>query len=207
MSTHSMLPNVLRMERCPHCGIAKPLLRILWTHIPEGVSGLGPDNCAWATYECSACRHVVLAFRHVKLPPMAGTGAQDWYPSSAKLAEEIPERAREYLRQAQESLSQPAGSLMLCASAVDAMLKAKELKEGNLKVRINKAADDHLITKDMAKWAHQIRLDANDQRHSDEDAALPTAEEAQRSLTFALALAEFLFVLPARVTRGIEETK
>ena len=33
------------------------------------------------------------------------------------------------------------------------------------------------------------------------------AENAKRGLAFALALAELLFVLPARVTRGIEETK
>ena len=128
-------------------------------------------------------------------------------PSANTISDQIPSRAAEYLRQAQESLGQPAGSLMLSASAVDAMLKAKDLKEGNLKVRINKAAADHLITNDMAKWAHQVRLDANDQRHSDEDAALPAQEEAQRCLTFALALADVLFVLPARVTRGIEETK
>jgi len=128
-------------------------------------------------------------------------------PSANTISDQIPSRAAEYLRQAQESLGQPAGSLMLSASAVDAMLKAKDLKEGSLKARIDKAAADHLITDDMAKWAHQVRLDANDQRHSDEDAPLPTPQEAQRCLTFALALAEVLFVLPARVTRGIEETK
>ena len=96
---------------------------------------------------------------------------------------------------------------MLCASAVDAMLKDKGLKDGNLKTRIDQAAERHLITIDMTRWAHQVRLDANDQRHADEAADLPTQEDARRSLTFALALAEVLYVLPARVTRGIEETK
>jgi hypothetical protein len=87
------------------------------------------------------------------------------------------------------------------------MLKDKGLKDGSLYDRINQAAERHLITPDMARWAHQIRLEANDQRHSDEEAKLPTEEEARRSLTFALALGEVLYVLPARVTRGIEETK
>jgi hypothetical protein len=54
----------------------------------------------------------------------------------------------------------------------------------------------------MAEWAHEIRLDANDQRHSDEGAALPDQSDAQRVIDFTLALAEFLFVLPARVARG-----
>jgi hypothetical protein len=97
--------------------------------------------------------------------------------------------------------------MMLCAAGLDAMLKTKDLRLGSLKARIDEAAEQHLITPDMAKWAHQVRLDANDQRHADEAAEFPTEEEARRSLTFALALAEVLYVLPARVTRGIEETK
>ena len=95
---------------------------------------------------------------------------------------------------------------MLAASAVDAMLKAKGYKDGSLYQRIKEAAVGHIITADMATWAHQVRLDANDQRHADESASFPTREEAQRSLDFALALAEILFVLPTRVTRGINES-
>ena len=94
---------------------------------------------------------------------------------------------------------------MLAASAVDAMLKTKSYTEGSLHTRINKAATDHLITSDMAEWAHDVRLDANDQRHSDTAADLPTEEDARRCVDFARALGEFLFALPARVKRGREE--
>jgi hypothetical protein len=55
---------------------------------------------------------------------------------------------------------------MLAASAVDAMLKHKNYTVGSLKDRIDKAAKDHLITSEMAAWAHEIRLDANDERHA-----------------------------------------
>jgi len=96
---------------------------------------------------------------------------------------------------------------MLAASAVDAMLKSKGYKEGTLNARINQAANDHLITDDMAKWAHQIRLDANEQRHADEQAPLPNDNDARRCIDFALALAQFLFVLPSRVTKGLADTK
>ncbi len=96
----------------------------------------------------------------------------------------------------------PAGAVMLTASSVDAMLKAKGYKDGSLYARIEKAAEDHLITKDMRDWAHEVRLDANDQRHADEEAPLPSNADADRSLTFANALAEFLFVLPAKVAEG-----
>jgi hypothetical protein len=128
-------------------------------------------------------------------------------PAPASVADQVPPRAREYLRQAQETLGQAAGSVMLSASAIDAMLKAKGLRDGSLYARIDKAATDHVITSDMAKWAHQVRLDANDQRHADEAAPLPTEQDAKVCFEFALALAEVLFVLPARVTRGIQETE
>ena len=91
---------------------------------------------------------------------------------------------------------------MLAASSVDAMLKEKGLKEGSLNTRINEAATSHLITKEMAAWAHDIRLDANDQRHADESVALPNEADAKKAIEFANALAQFLFVLPARVERG-----
>jgi hypothetical protein len=91
---------------------------------------------------------------------------------------------------------------MLTASAVDALLKDKGYKDGSLNVRIDTAAKDHLITTEMAAWAHEIRLDANDQRHADDNAKLPSAADAAKVIEFASALAQFLYVLPARVERG-----
>ncbi len=59
----------------------------------------------------------------------------------------------------------------------------------------------------MEKWAHQIRLEANDSRHQENKTGYSTKEEAERTLEFATILAEILFVIPARVTRGIGNTK
>ncbi|GAA0769527.1 DUF4145 domain-containing protein [Ideonella azotifigens] len=117
--------------------------------------------------------------------------------------EDIPDRPRAFLQQANESLHAPAGAVMLAASAVDSMLKLKGYTNGNLYSRIEKAAADHIITSDMATWAHEVRLDANDQRHADEAAALPTEEDAKRVIDFAAALAEIMFVLPSLVQRGL----
>jgi len=119
----------------------------------------------------------------------------------------IPERAREYLNQAVNSLSSPAGAVMLAASAVDAMLKAKNLRDGSLYARIDRAAAEHLITSDMAKWAHAVRLDANDQRHADDSSPLPIAADAKRAVDFALALGQFMVILPAKVQVGIQATQ
>ena len=82
------------------------------------------------------------------------------------------------------------------------MLKALALVDGSLYRRIDEAASKGLLTPDMAEWAHDVRLDANDQRHADVAAIAPDFEHAKRCLEFAKALADILFVLPARVTRG-----
>ena len=94
---------------------------------------------------------------------------------------------------------------MLAASAVDAMLKAKTYRDGSLYSRIEKAVSDHLITDDMGTWAHEVRLDANEQRQADEDFEIPDEEDAKRVIEFTKALALFLFVLPKMVKRGIAD--
>jgi hypothetical protein len=129
------------------------------------------------------------------------------FPKQGSVESEVPERAGAFLQQAMDSLHSPVGAVLLCASAVDAMLKNKGYTEGNLFTRIDKAATEHLITADMAKWAHSVRLDANDQRHADSAADLPSASDAKRSLDFASTLAQILFVLPARVKRGLQPPK
>jgi H2-forming N5,N10-methylenetetrahydromethanopterin dehydrogenase-like enzyme len=57
----------------------------------------------------------------------------------------------------------------------------------------------------MKTWAHEIRLAANDERHPDLDDA--TTDDAQQCVEFALALGQNLFVLPARITRGLAKAR
>ncbi len=187
----------LPLERCPHCNVAKPSIN---QKIPPILTGdhAGANTRAWAIYACATCGGVILACSIQN----ANTQISQLWPAPAEVAETVPPRAREFLTQAISSLSAPAGAVMLGASAVDAMLKDKGYKEGNLNSRIASAAKDHLITAEMATWAHEIRLDANDQRHADESAALPDASDAQKVIEFVTALAQFLYVLPARVERG-----
>ena len=130
------------------------------------------------------------------------TSFHQLWPPIDTVSEAVPERARMFLQQAIESLHTPAGAVMLTASSVDAMLKAKRYKNGILNTRIKQAADAHLIMCEMADWAYAVRLDANDQRHVDESASLPNEADAKRSIEFAKALAQFLFVLPEMVSRG-----
>jgi len=154
----------------------------------------------WAFYVCGTCGGVLTTVAMVK--DGQAQDIHEMWPDAHEVDEAIPERAKAYLEQAIKSFQAPVGAVILAAGSVDAMLKEKGLKEGSLYKRIDEAAQQHLITQEMAAWAHEVRLDANDQRHVDDAAPLPTQEDAQRAVEFVLALAQFLFVLPSRVQRG-----
>ena len=192
------LSNNLKLIRCPHCNIDKPNLFKIHEHETNNFNG--SKKRLWYFYNCGNCGGIVVAAAH-----QPNVEIMEVHPSSPSINNFIPDRPRTYLEQALNSIHAPAGAVMLAASAVDSMLKLKNYKEGSLYVRIEQAVDDHLITSDMAKWAHEVRLDANDQRHAGEDAPLPSEEDAKRVIDFASAIAEFLFVLPQRVTRGLKE--
>ncbi len=195
------LGNVLELNRCPHCGIAHPHLRLNDSHLSTKTFD-NKNQRIWGIYVCSTCGGAVLAAARAIKGPVT-----EMYPAQREIDEAVPGKANEFLNQATESKHSPAGAVMLAASAVDAMLKEKNYKKGSLFDRIDKAVEDHLITEDIGQWAHEIRLDANDQRHADESAPLPNAADAQKCIDFALALAEILFVLPSKVTRGLATAK
>ncbi|HEU6449200.1 MAG TPA: DUF4145 domain-containing protein [Verrucomicrobiae bacterium] len=187
----------LEMDRCPHCRVANPFLPAV--HGFNSEAGSLRRAYQWRVYVCSKCG----------LPILGGCYRNEFeirseliFPKSDQIEEGMPNKARSFLIQAIESVHAPSGAIMLCASAVDAMLKEKGFKAGSLYARIEEAVSKHLITKEMSLWAHDVRLDANDERHADEAAALPSEIDAKRCIDFVKALADFLFILPARIERG-----
>lgn len=198
----AFLAQQLILERCPHCGVDSPTLNGLLignSNDPITTRDIIGDNVRiWRVYRCSRCGGLITAAAPISIH----YEVSEIYPEPVKVDEAIPNTAKAYLSQAINSINAPAGAVMLCASSVDAMLKAKGYIKGRLYPRIEQAAKDHLITEGMKEWAHEIRLDANDQRHADENATLPTMTDAQRVIKFTQALGEFLFVLPALIERG-----
>ena len=195
------LSSQLAVSRCPHCNVDKSNLTMMFEQF-ETADHDGQHKKVWAVYTCARCGGVTTAFSSAYYGAVQG-----YFPDNQTVEDEVPERARQYLTQAIESQHAPSGAIKLAASSVDAMLKARGYKEGTLFQKIDRSRDDHVITEDMAKWAHQVRLDANDERHADEFAVLPTPEDARRSVEFAKALGTFLFVLPAHVRRGITDSQ
>jgi hypothetical protein len=196
--TYNLPPtsNSLPLPRCPHCGVAKPRLERIFRE-PWQTSDSNQGNPRkWLLFSCSVCGGCVM------VGWLSNTSFCQIWPDSLGFAADIPAEPLDYLKQAAETLNAARASVVMSAGAVDAMLKAKGLVAGSLYSRIKQAVDQHLLTPDMADWAHDIRLDANDQRHADGAATPPDIEDAKRCLEFAKALADILFVLPARVTRG-----
>ena len=189
----------LRLERCPFCNVDRPNLDMIWQTKPVNSENLYQG--LWRFYKCGRCGGIVTAW----------ADQEDHYtkgiiPSPQMVSQSIPERANSYLSQAIQSLHAPAGAIMLAASSIDSMLKDKGYSKGNLYPRIDKAAQEHLITESMAIWAHRVRLDSNSQRHADENFGMPTVEDAQKAVDLAQAFGQFLFVLPAMVEKGLEDT-
>jgi DNA-directed RNA polymerase subunit RPC12/RpoP len=194
ISRHDFEDRNLELKRCPHCAVATPSLTAVHRFSSDASNGF---QLKWCVYVCSRCGR-----------PVIGGCASDQrllteiFPKPESISEDIPEKAGVFLAQAMESLHAPSGAIMLCASSIDAMLKAKNLKTGTLYKRIDQAAQENLITEEMGAWAHDIRLDANDERHADDEADLPDINDAKRCIDFVKAFAEFMYVLPARVRRG-----
>ena len=177
------LGQQLQLERCPHCGVHLPSLHRSHFEATNNFRGTNPR--IWVMFVCSRCGGVVLAWGRADRNNMDASLVEGTLPQQDELSNEIPATARRYLHQAQESLHAPDGAVMLASSAVDAMLKAKEYLTGSLYSRIKRAAEDHLITADMALWAHHVRLEANDPRHADDEAPHKSPEEAKQAVELA----------------------
>lgn len=193
----------LHMPHCPQCGVNKPNLR----KITELCTVNDPNlpGTAWGMFVCAHCLGMIMAETAVVAVRDVWTVLGDpyrTYPGARSVSPDVPARAQKYLTQALNSIAQPDAAVMMAGSAIDAMLKAKGMAEGSVHRRINEAVASHLITQGMADWAHEVRLAANEQRHSDDESEHATTDDAKRLVEFAMALAEFLFVLPARIEKG-----
>jgi hypothetical protein len=201
-SGYALGQQLTGLKRCPHCGIASPNFILAWASNGPTVRTDGGLPLNWGSYCCTSCGAIVTCCAEIR--PNQGVNFFGIFPDAKTAHEDIPEPARTFLQQAYETLNAPDAAAMVAGSAVDAMLKAHELVEGSLYSRIDEALAKNLLTKGMADWAHSVRLGSNRPRHVDKEKPHVSPEEAKQSVDFAEALGNFLFVLTARIDRGIE---
>lgn len=194
------------VPRCPHCGIANPQLHRVWESANAISTADGTPPSRWNAHACTSCGGVVLAKgkpgEKVANPPVV-----EIFPNVKTAASELPDAARRFLQQAYESLHAPDAAAVMAGSAVDAMLKEKGYEDGSLYSRIDHAVRDNLLTEGMGQWAHAVRLGSNRPRHADTENPHVTREEARLAVDFAEAIGNFLFVLTARIEKGLEDAK
>lgn len=116
---------------------------------------------------------------------------------------DVPASVLRYFEQAAASLKaghfDAAGVMFRKTLEVATREKAPTQSAKPLIKRIDKLADEGLITSDMREWAHQIRLGGNEAAHEDE----PLEEgEADRLYRFTDAFLRYAYTLPAMVSRS-----
>jgi hypothetical protein len=187
--------------------------QIWWSQSPLLVDADQLRARAWAAYKCSTCAGVVLAKCGISTRQSKGYGftinghIDQLYPEPKTAHDDIPNPARTFLQQAYDTLHAPDAAAVMAGSAVDAMLKLHGLGDGSLYHRIDEALTKNILTKGMADWAHEVRLGSNRPRHADKNKPHVSREEAKQSVEFAEALGNFLFVLTAKIDRGIAASK
>lgn len=211
------VPSYVRIDRCPwpSCQVSAPYLVSMKLNnknrhlIPYGPPDHADEYDVFDILMCNACKQLIMVQSHAD---SYGRGYQTIQKVTfplihSELSIDIPEEVRDHLQDARDSLSIPNLSVIASSNAIDMMLQYKNYEDKgtrntNLMKRIEKAAEQHVITRDMAEWAQQVRLVANDGRHSKKGKDRPSELDANQCLEFATILAELLFVLPARVSRG-----
>ncbi|MCH7888871.1 MAG: DUF4145 domain-containing protein [Proteobacteria bacterium] len=115
--------------------------------------------------------------------------------------EAVPPRPREILQNANDARGSPIACTTTAVRAVEAMMAEKgyRTRKLGLKGRIAKAIESGDLPKVMGDWAEEVR-ELGVASHTDEEPEpLSTKEDAERALLFANTLADYLFVMPARI--------
>ena len=193
---------------CPHCGIQQVAFQVINNVMITDQSG----QKFWDILaRCGGCDYGVVAAFDIDSPRTTPTDHSRLIPHSLlKIVPEPPDTSApdhtpphvaSFFKQGANSLQQrnfdAAGSMF--RKALETSLKSKfpEISAKlNLYKRIDKAVENHDLTPDMGKWAHEIRDLGNDAAH---DEVPFSGEEAQALHDFTRLVLMYLFTLPGMV--------
>lgn len=190
---------------CPHC----ETVGVSFARVGEyrsRVEGVSVEE-VFALIVCGCCERAAMAMfpsyddyhehqlteSDVTLHPSA--------PSAGSVPEHLPERVAQRYSEALSDMRRAAreSAAVMFRKTLELSLKTiRPDDDGNLYVRIDKAAEAGAITRDLAEWAHRIRLDGNDAAHED---AVPTAEEIREMQHFTELVLRYVFSLPGMLER------
>ena len=193
---------------CPHCGTKSVAFEIL--------QEIRIGSVRWDTLaQCGHCGRGVLAtFRGSSEQPSQWTLGGDFRNSTrlklspSKLGTQAPkhtpENVAKFYSQGVDNLPgnwDAAGSMF--RKVLETALKNKFPDiDGDLYHRIEGAAKEGGLTKDLAEWAHQIRLDGKVAVHEEEPFS---KEDAERLHTFTDLVLRYLFALPGMLAEARDD--
>ena len=182
-------------ETCPYCRTTNVALTV--THCYNRPQSRPPHE-AYALISCGHCARAALAvFRGPDASILLSARFLiNIYPTlevapPAHLPADVESR---YMEAVTIMGMAPESAGMMFRKTLDVALRCIRPDDGgNLKQRIDKAAEGGAITPDLAEWAHRIRLDGNDAAH-DEDPI--SSDEVQALHRFTELVLLYLFSLP-----------
>jgi hypothetical protein len=198
---------------CPHCTTK----RIGFTLAAETRFGPPRPKDWMVLYKCNKCQgglvvEYTFQVNHGYASPSAcnvdpgtvGFTPRSFYPGKMPPSTPAftPEPLDKYFKQAVDAFQNgsPDASGAMCRKVVDVstqkLLGEDAKKFGTIAKRIDELAARSLLTPDLQKWAHVVRLEGNDASH-DEDPYTP--EEADELLSFVDLYLTYVYAMPGRL--------
>ena len=186
-------------EDCPHCGTRSVAFTMVQQFHATKVEGHLWDTLCY----CANCSRSILAT--IRTPDgqkpgnyLSGTQHEKlrWegiVPSlpDTEAPDHVPSNVARFYEQGMENLPgnwDAAGAMFRKALETGLKRKFPDI-QGDLYKRIEKAAEQHKLTPDLAEWSHQVRLGGREAVHEEEPYS---KAEAERLSTFTRAACKTL---------------
>lgn len=184
---------------CPHCGtshVAFELVQESWL----------PHSSRWqACARCNRCSgFVVLEFEEGPDEDDSPISPSGWNPtefhiekmhpaSDAEIPLYLPEDVKRFYSQGVDNApTNPDAAGIMFRKTLEAVLRDKcATATGGLFKRIDHAAEVGILTADLARYAHTIRLEGNEAAHGTYDKA-----DAQRLHSLVKLVLQYVYTLP-----------
>lgn len=201
---------------CPHCNAERVGFTYIWERqMEEPYFGNTAFQCGLL---CTACGEIVVAHMwrsSAATSPINNGGADDplkakfrlirTYPSGRQLKSPnyVPQAIAGYYVQAADNAARrhydASGSMS--RKVVDVTTKhliptEAPVRKKNIYDRIEHLKNEGALTKDLADWAHHVRLEGNDAVHEEEPF---TKEQADELVKFAELFLTYVFTLPGQL--------
>jgi len=181
--------------KCPFCGVLAEFILIAQAN----------DQRNWSHF-VSQCRH---CGRAVYSATWANDPDQITYPTGrAAPSQDLPAEVRDCLDEAIKSLDAgaPKASALMTRSAIQAAMRQQQANGKTLWAEIEDLAERNVLPPALREWAHEIRDGANPAAHP-KDGEQVTREDGLELLALAEALFEYLYIVPADITRRRARSK